>query len=92
MKNIFGILLAGLLCSSCTMGMKQSMKNISSNFGGLNREITVYNAYTGEKLYAYEGKAYISGDSKSGSITIVLEEGRKIDIIGANAIVISIEK
>ncbi|MDR0567978.1 MAG: hypothetical protein LBG87_02080 [Spirochaetaceae bacterium] len=91
-KTAVLVITALWLFSSCTMGMKESLKNITSNFGGLNREITVYNAYTGEKLYTYEGKAYITDDPKTSRITIVLANGKKVDIVGINTIIVSIEK
>lgn len=66
-------------CNSCS----SSMKNFKSGFGGLNRVITVRNAFTNEILATYEGNCYISDYSTSGDVTIYFKDtDRKVDWIG----------
>lgn len=76
-----------LLLVSCGASWQQTVKDIKSDYsGGLARTIVVTNMITGEVVWSYTGKAYISDSSSVGDITIVYYdsygESKKADFIG----------
>ncbi len=84
MKKLIGVVLILLLTVSCS-GIDRWVKNAQSDMSrGLNRYLEVTD-FNGNKVWEFEGYAYISGDSTIGDISILVYEGKetkKIDFIG----------
>lgn len=78
-------------CNSCTA----FTKNLESDFGELDRDIVVINAFSGDTLFKYSGPCYIDNDSANNSVTLLYYEGRmpkKADWIGSGFIFRAVEK
>ena len=84
MKKVLIVLVCVILLTSCS-GIDRWAKNIKSDMArGLNRYIEVTD-FNGNKVWEFEGYAYISGDSTIGDISVLVYEGKetkKIDFIG----------
>ena len=78
-------------CNSCTKGIK----NLESDWGDLERTVTVTSAFTGDTLFHYDGPCYISEDSKGGDVSLIYYVGKKAkkaDFIGSGFNFVAIEK
>lgn len=86
-KKVILICLVLLLFVSCSASWQKTIKNLKSDYsGGLMRTTTVTNMFTGEVVWSFTGKAYISDDSSVGDIAIIYYDSngdaKKADFIG----------
>jgi hypothetical protein len=77
-------------CNSCV----HTYKNLESNYGELERDITVMNSFTGDTIFKYSGPCYFDTDSGTGNISLIYKvngSSKKADFIG-NFVFTAIEK
>lgn len=78
-------------CNSCT----KFTKNMESDWGDLERTVTVTSAFTGDTLFHYEGSCYIAANSEMQGVTLIYYVGKtpkKADFIGNGYNFVAIEK
>ena len=97
MKKFIVLLLVVLLFTSCGMGWEQAKKDLKSDFGGgIDRQITVMNLYTGEVVWEFSGIAYIDDNSSTGDFSVIFKDvngkTKKADFIGLFYGIQSMEK
>lgn len=84
MKKVLITLVCTVLFISCS-GVERWAKNVNSEMpSDFNRHIEVTD-FNGNKVWEFEGYAYISGESTMGDISILVYEGKetkKVDFIG----------
>ena len=97
MKKLITILIftaisiAVIACNS----FKKFSKDVESDWGDLNRNVVVTSAFTGDTLFRYSGKCYISQSSTVGDVTLIYYDGgeaKKADFIGNWFNFVAIEK
>jgi len=81
------VVLLGIVMSFTGNNFQIWKKNLQTNYGdGLDRNVVVSNAVTGETLWTYSGKCYVDDSSEPGDLTVIYydNEGnvKKADFIG----------
>lgn len=78
-------------CNSCT----KMAKSLESDWGDLERIVTVTSTFKGDTLFHYEGPCYISDDQNEQGVTLIYYVGKtakKADFIGSGFNFVAIEK
>lgn len=79
----------------CGNSWEQKKKNWASDYGDLERDVTVINALTKDTLFSYSGPCYINTAASPGDITFIYYvngQAKKADFLGEFVIFTAIEK
>jgi len=98
MKKIIAVILLTLgimslvACNPSNMALWRKQRDTGYN-GGLLRDITIYNTFTGEIVFQKTGKCFIEDTAIPGNFMILwTEDNKKTDFIGHGLIMVAVEK
>jgi hypothetical protein len=86
------VLLFGLIaCNPSQMALWRKQRDTGFN-GGVVREITVYNGFTGKVIYQRTGKCFIEDSAIAGDFMILwTDNNEKTDFLGHGLIMVATE-
>ena len=91
---LFILVTISILFSACNSCTKMS-KNLESDWGDLERVVTVTSIFTGDTLFHYDGPCYISEGSTGTDVRLIYyigKKAKKADFIGNGFNFVAIEK
>jgi hypothetical protein len=98
MKKIIAVVLLafGLVslvaCNPSNMALWRKQRDTGYS-GGLVREVTIYNTFTGEIVFHKIGKCFIEDTALPGDFMILwTEENKKTDFLGHGLSMVAVEK
>lgn len=84
--KIAGVAGLFLVLAGCGNGWEISKKELKSNYSDLLRRVKVYDSFTKETLWEFEGVVYMSEKSVPGNVTFVYRDSQgrlmKNDFVG----------
>lgn len=77
-KRLMALIILTLLASSGCEKVSNSVKNVQSDWVGLDRKIEIYSCHTGQLLKTYQGSVRLNPDDKVVGATSFLIDGKKL--------------
>jgi hypothetical protein len=86
------IMFSLVACNPSNMALWKKQRDTGYS-GGLLREITIYNTFTGDIVFQKTGKCFIQDDASAGDFMIYWsDENKKTDFLGHGLSMVAVEK
>lgn len=86
MKKMLFIALSSFLLTGCGNSWEMFKKDFKSDYTKLNRDVIVYDSFSGKELWRFSGEVYLNDDNCIGDFSFIYkdEDGKyyKNDFIG----------